>query len=400
MGVLDGSIPSTGSASGYDIFTTMASQSTQQAQMANGALGSGVDAFQKKDYSKAVSEFSRAIAMDPTNPKSYNLLATVYLQQNKAAEAVKAYKTSLNLDPYQDDVHRNIGNIYMSQKKYSDAEKEYKAAMKLNPQDTVAPYTLGQMYQQTQRYTEAEAQFNKVIRMAPKDPNPYYALGATLNKEGKYADAAKQLTQAVKLRPKMVAAQFELGVAYAGTGDTNKAQRQVALVKNLDAAQGALLERTIAQPKIMGASVGETDNFLAGLDPLRSHGLFEMGVLQPNEAKAFTFSFLFDSKMDPESVQNPQNWTLTKASGGAAGYYNNMQPVLPTDTYIPQNPTTVTYNPDKQIATVTFFLSQNANGDATIDPSHLVFKFSGQDMRGKTMDPTSDEYDGFAQTPF
>ena len=51
-------------------------------------------------------------------------------------------------------------------------------------------------------------------------------------------------------------------------------------------------------------------------------------------------------------------------------------------------------------ATVTFSLSQNADGNGTLDPSHLVFKFSGTDADGKKMDPNADQYDGFAKTAF
>ena len=104
--------------------------------------------------------------------------------------------------------------------------------------------------------------------------------------------------------------------------------------------------------------------------------------------------------MDAESVQDINNWTITKASGGAAGYYNNLLPILPTEAYIPQNPMTVTYDPDKQSATVNFMLSQNSTGDATIDSAHMVFKFSGKDVTGKTIDPTADEWAYTNLSPF
>lgn len=45
-------------------------------------------------------------------------------------------------------------------------------------------------------------------------------------------------------------------------------------------------------------------------------------------------------------------------------------------------------------------LSQKATNDATIDRPRMVFKFSGKDMAGKTLDPTADEFDGAAQAPF
>lgn len=401
--VLDGTTNSTAStsASAYDVFTTLASQSTQQTALANGALSSGLAFYQKKDYPKAAKELQRAIAMDPSNTQTYNYLANTYQQQKKIPEAIKMYKASLAIDTTQDTLHTALANIYLAQKQYNNAETEFKAAIKLNPTDTVAPYTLGQMYQQQGRYSDAENMFNKVIRMAPKDANPLYALGATYNKEGKSADAVKVLTQAVKLKPKMTAAQFELGVAYAALGDTNNATLQVNKVTTLDATQGSLLTATIAQPKIVAAGGGLTDNFSAALGPGTSLlGMLGVTNAVPNKSKQFTLTFSFDSKMDPASVQDPSNWTMNKASGGVAGYYNNLMSIAPTEAYIPQNPTSVSYDPTQQQATVTFMLSQNATDNATIDPSHMVFKFAGKALNGKTMDSTADQFDGFAQTPF
>lgn len=397
--VLDGATSSSSSsASGYDIFTTLGSQSTQQASLANNALSSGLTFYQSKNYTKAASEFQRAIALDPTNTQSYNYLGNSYLAQNKTAEAIKVYKSSLTIDPTQDTVHTSLGNIYLGQKNYTAAEQEFKTAIKILPTDTVAPYTLGQMYQQQGRYTDAENQFKKVIRMAPNDANPLYALGATYNKEGNYAAAVPVLQQAVKLKPSMQAAHLELGTAYAALGQSNDADLQVTALTALDATQGSLLAAIIAKPKLVAAGGGDTDNFVSFLSA--NTPLVAMGLTTPNSSKEYTMTFSFDSQMDPASVQDPNNWTMSKATGGAAGYYNNLLPILPTEAYIPQNPTSVSYDPTQQQATVTFLLSQNSTNDATVDPSHMVFKFSGKDIHGKTMDPTADEFDGYAQMPF
>ncbi|ACH40711.1 TPR domain protein [Citrifermentans bemidjiense Bem] len=393
-----------------DMFSTLASQDSQRAQLANGALSSGLGYYQKKDYARATGELKRAISMDPTNTQAYKFLASAYQAQGKTDEAIKTYKNSLALDPTQDSIHTNLGNIYLQQKKYNLAEREFKDAAKLNPTDTLAPYTLGQLYVQTERYGEAETQFKKVSRMAPTDPNPYYSLGAVYNKEGKYADAVKQLTQAVKLRPKMEAAHFELGVAYAALGDTTNAQKEVNTLTTLNSTQGALLKLTIAQPQMIAAG-GEDDTFLPakqtpstnpqpGDNPYLLSLLDVVDLSAANSSKVLSMTFYFDSAMDAASVQDTSNWTITKATGGAAGYYNNLLPILPTEAYIPQNPLSVTYDPEKRTATVNFMLSQNDTGDATIDSAHMVFKFSGTDARGKVMDPAADEFDAAAEGPF
>jgi tetratricopeptide (TPR) repeat protein len=393
-----------------DMFSTMASQEAQRAQAANTALSSGLEFYQKKDFSRAAGEFKRAIAMDPTNVQSYNYLANSYLADKKPEEAIKAYKNSLALDPYQDTIRVNLGNVYLQQKKHSLAEKEYKEASRVNPSNTVAPYTLGQLYVQTERFAEAETQFKKVQKMVPYDANPYFSLGLVYNKQKKYGEAVKQLTEAVRLKPKMAPAHLELGIAYAALGDDANAQKEVQILTQLDANQGALLKRSISRPKMLAGSGGPNDNFFPILqtpsttvldkDPYLLSLLSVADLDQPSASKEFSLTFFFDSDMDANSVQDVNNWTISKATGGVAGYYRNMMPIPNTEAYIQQNPTSVAYDPQERSATITFTLSQDASKTATIDSAHTVFKFSGKDVTGKMIDPNSDEWAYAAQMPF
>jgi hypothetical protein len=56
----------------------------------------------------------------------------------------------------------------------------------------------------------------------------------------------------------------------------------------------------------------------------------------------------------------------------------------------------VSYNTEEQIATVLFRVTQNANGGGTIDPSHIEFAFSGNDVLGLKISDQADEYSGFS----
>ena len=67
----------------------------------------------------------------------------------------------------------------------------------------------------------------------------------------------------------------------------------------------------------------------------------------------------------------------------------------PTEVTVPPIPESVTYDPTTYRATVYFSVSQNsAIADGTLDPSHLVFKFSGTDAFGNPMDSDGDEFMG------
>jgi hypothetical protein len=107
-------------------------------------------------------------------------------------------------------------------------------------------------------------------------------------------------------------------------------------------------------------------------------------------------TFQFDSEMDAASVMKITNWSITKATGGEAGSYNNGITLYPEkEAVFSPLPKSVTYDATTDQATITFSISQNPYGTAVIDPKHLVFKFSGTDINGKKMDPTADQYDGF-----
>jgi hypothetical protein len=59
-------------------------------------------------------------------------------------------------------------------------------------------------------------------------------------------------------------------------------------------------------------------------------------------------------------------------------------------------PVSVVYDQNSQTADVKFRVTQNASGDGTLDPSHLVFAFHGLDAYGKAMDAAADQYSGIS----
>ena len=61
-------------------------------------------------------------------------------------------------------------------------------------------------------------------------------------------------------------------------------------------------------------------------------------------------------------------------------------------------PDYVLYDEDTCTATVGFTVRQNDTADGTIDPSHIVFTFDGEDVYGVTISEDADEYSGFSGT--
>jgi hypothetical protein len=111
----------------------------------------------------------------------------------------------------------------------------------------------------------------------------------------------------------------------------------------------------------------------------------------------------FTNEMDAASVMNPANWDISRANDSKGGFYNNTMPTGANEVVIPNRPFSVTYDPMTRQARVFFIVNQNSSVDlaggnvgATIDPSHLLFKFSGIDASGRKMDASGDQINGYS----
>ncbi|MDD2850980.1 MAG: tetratricopeptide repeat protein [Desulfuromonadaceae bacterium] len=385
-----------------DIFSVIAMQQTLRENSANTALSNGIALMQKKKYSQAALAFKQASIYKPELTEAYTFLGDAYTRLGKKKEAIDTYKLSLKVDRAQDALYTNIAGLYVDLGKPAEAEKSLRDGIKQNDQNTLAYYTLGLLESKSGKYVDAEKQFRKVIRLEPKDGNGYYALGMALNGQGKYDDAISYLKKATTLKKDFSAAINELGKAYAGIGDLDKTNEQIARLNKIGTSDAVIsateLTDQITRPGIYYAD-SVTSSFNLNLGPISLLAIDSSTFITPNASKEVTVKFVFNSDMEASSVTNITNWSISKASGGTAGIYNNGF-YNPLNIAAPTLPQRVSYDPVAREATLAFTLTQNSSGDGVIDPSHLVFKFNGTDVKGKTMDPLADQYNGYRGSPF
>jgi len=373
----------------------------QYESLAAGALGRGIDAYTAKDYTTAIREFRRAIALSPysENARSaFEYMATAQAQSGKTADAITTYKQAVKVFATDDILNLKLGNLYFSKGRYAEALEQYSAAVRKSPTTTDNVYSLGQGYLALGRYREAESQFKKVIQLSPQDSAGYYALGQTYRMDGRYDDALQPLDHALKLNKNFAYVHFERGMIFAERQEIEKAEAELAIVKKdaselMPELQAKILEKTA--PRII-AAYSATVNLAAKPGTLVSS--LDPSLTQPLAQKYFTINFIFDKEMDASSVQNTANWSISRSSSfKTGGLYNWGGKIPATEVSIAPMPVSVTYRPDMATATVTFAITQNTSGTGTIDLSHILFKFKGVDVNGNAMDASRDEYSGFSK---
>lgn len=382
---------------------------SQRSQVAQYAIANAATYMGNGNNDAAIREFKKALAYDPQNATAHTYLGNIYLGQGKIREAINEFKTVVRVDNASVTIdtsvtsvtaHTNLGNAYFQAKQYSDAEKEFKTAARLDPTQPLADYTLGLLYTQTDRFSEAEAQFNKVAKVSPRDGNVFYALGALFNKMGRPEDAVKQLEKALTLKKNFPNANFELGTAYAAIGNKDKAEGQLRILQAKNSSLYNSLSSILNKPKMLYMDQSNSKSFNQLLGPGKPLWMLDPSLMTANASKKVTVAIQFNNKMDMASITNPANWEISRANSTEGGYYNSLVRTTSKEVTIAKRPAFITYDPTTGQANVTFTVQQNETHDATIDPSHLVFKFTGKDAAGRQMDTTGDQIDGYATKPF
>ncbi len=391
-----------GSYAADSLLSALSNQSANLEALSNQALSSGINFYMKNDYRQAAREFKRAVGLSPYSGysvKASKYLAMAYQKLDQTDKAIDTYRQAVELHPDNDELYIDLGNLYFGRQQYPEAEEAYRQAVRIMPTDPDHHFALGQAYLSQKKFDRAETEFNKVRKLEPESPDGYFGLGQTFSARGKYRDAIAQFERAIAKKRDFYDAYLEMGYAYADAGRMDKARQIRQDLDRRDPSLAALLSgymNRASAPKMLFAWA--TGSFKYYLPPKTAVSALDEYLANAGTTRTFTMIFQFDKKMDRESVENPFNWSISRATGQAmGGDYNYGLGIPSTEVSISPYPTDVYYDPVKRTATVRFTISQNAAADGTIDPSHIEFKFSGRDMDGNLMDPDFDQYTGFSK---
>jgi len=369
--------------------------------LAGTVLGQGIDYFQSKKYDLAINAFKRAAALSPFTDnaaKAYNFIGQSYMKQEKTEDAIKTYQQAIRIYPQRPEFRIALGDIYIKEGKQEEALAQYEAAVKFDPENAESRYSLGQSYLTTGDRHRAREDLEQVVRLTPTSAAGYYGLGQVAREEGNLTEAVSRLEQALRVNRGFELAYVELGKAYADMGEFEKAQDLVRTLAVKQSDKKSALQNYIKKARAPQIDVAYSMNgFNTYLGAKTKVAHLHPAMASPGRAKLFSMNFVFSKDMDASSVTNPANWKISRATiKDNGGVYNKGLSLPATEALILPRPAFVLFNEQTNTATVNFWISQNDEVSATIDPRHIVFKFSGLDAYGKAMDTSADEYSGFS----
>lgn len=381
--------------------STTANTKANMDSLAGTILGQGIDYFTDEDYNQAVKCFKQAAALSPSSDNAssaYDYLGQSYVKLEDTENAIKTYEEAIRLFPTDDTFFIALGDLYMQEDRLDDATEMYAQAVEINSNDVESQYSLAQCYLSSGELDKAYDRFSDVVRISPGSASGYYGLGQVARAEGDLNEAVSLLTRAQSVEADFELAYLELGCTYADAGELNKAEGELTMLEAKESDYAADLEDYIAcvtPPAITDAD--SSDGFDVSLGPGTEVSDLNSTLTEANQSKLFSMTFTFSKDMDASSVITSKNWTISRATlRNNGGVYNYGLTPSSSEASIASVPAYVTFDEESDVATVYFRISQNDSADATIDPEHIVFKFSGVDAYGKAMDTAADEYSGFS----
>jgi tetratricopeptide (TPR) repeat protein len=110
---------------------------------------------QKKDYKKAISNYSKAVDQDSDNLDALRGLAQNLLNDGQTAAALEKYKQIVDADPQDAQTYMRIAEIYRKDGKFDQALDMLKKAQAVVPDSLELPYNMAVIYEGLGRYDEA-----------------------------------------------------------------------------------------------------------------------------------------------------------------------------------------------------------------------------------------------------
>ena len=149
-------------------------------------------------------------AMFQRTPSSYRvheLSADIFETQNRFAEAVTEYRKAIELNPVAPDLHFQLGRALLLQSHSPEvlqqAASEFRSELSLSPEDASCGFQLGQIAQVEARKDEAAVHFEKALKLSPNFVQALIALGKL---EKNSPRAIQLLSKATALEPNNEAA--------------------------------------------------------------------------------------------------------------------------------------------------------------------------------------------------
>jgi tetratricopeptide (TPR) repeat protein len=127
----------------------------------------GNEAQAKKEYDRAVAEYSEAILLYPGEAVFLGNRGNAYFDKQEYGKAIADYTEAIRMNPGEAKFYNSRGNARLGKQDYNDAAADYSEAIRLIPDEADFRVSRGNAYFYLKDYNRAIADYESALRINP-----------------------------------------------------------------------------------------------------------------------------------------------------------------------------------------------------------------------------------------
>ena len=125
------------------------------------------EAFEEKDFVKALALLNEADVKEPNNEEILFKLGYILQQSGDDEGAIKQYKRALEINKENEFIHNSMASIYRKNREFTSAKIHLKASLDIDPQNPITYYNYGNLLVDTESFEEATEMYERAIELNP-----------------------------------------------------------------------------------------------------------------------------------------------------------------------------------------------------------------------------------------
>lgn len=207
--------------------------STKVSSALRNSLSSGLEEFEKGNYSAAIEPLSEALALNPMNTDILSALGYSFLQTGKYDDCITVLSEVVKLDPNNGEALKFLSKAHCELKEWQRAEDALLKSVNYKPEDADTLNDLGALLHFQGKLEEAYDYFNKSVRVESNSADSLYNLGLVCLESGRYSEAVEHLKGLKVLLPEDVDVNKLLVRSLLSSGKSSEALEELELIKEL-----------------------------------------------------------------------------------------------------------------------------------------------------------------------
>jgi len=245
----------------------------------------GISQMEKKDYARAILEFTNASQAMPNHPEAYYRLGLAHLASGDARRGVAFLRKAVAVDPKYADAQIKLSELMILSDNptlIQDAQNQLNQLLTTSPNSAEAITALAATEWKLSQPKDAE---KHLLEALDKMPN-YLAAAVSLAKvriqQKNFPEAEKALLSVANQKPPAAPAFVALGEFYALTGRLADAEKQFQHATEIDPASAmALTDLTSVELKLgHSAAAEEIFKRIAGLPDPKARPVYAVFLMQ------------------------------------------------------------------------------------------------------------------------